>query len=77
MAARATIFEKSKSKLVAPDKLPIEERVRQRAYEIYMQRGGQDGSDMDDWFQAEDEIRQAEEGSYLSRAEGEGYLYKE
>jgi hypothetical protein len=27
-----------------------------RAYEIYLQRGGQDGSDLDDWLQAQEEI---------------------
>jgi hypothetical protein len=38
--------------------LPLEEQIRQRAHEIYLQRGGDAGSDMDDWLQAEDEIRQ-------------------
>jgi hypothetical protein len=39
----------------------LEERIRQRAYELYLQRGNQPGSDLDDWLQAEKEIRQAEE----------------
>jgi hypothetical protein len=39
----------------------LEERIRQRAYELYLQRGTQQGSDLDDWLQAEKEIRQAEE----------------
>jgi hypothetical protein len=60
-----------------PSQLPIEERVRQRAYELYLRRGGQDGTDMDDWLQAEEEIRQAEEKNYLSQAEGEGFIYRE
>jgi hypothetical protein len=30
--------------------------IRIRAYEIYMERGGQPGHDLDDWIQAEREI---------------------
>jgi len=36
---------------------PMEERIRQRAYEIYMARGGAAGDAMADWFQAERELR--------------------
>jgi hypothetical protein len=36
--------------------VPLEEQIRQRAFEIYLQRGGQDGSDSDDWHQAEGEL---------------------
>lgn len=35
----------------------LEERIRCRANEIYRQRGGQAGSELDDWLQAEQEIR--------------------
>jgi len=35
----------------------MEERIRQRAYEIYMARGGAAGDAMADWFQAERELR--------------------
>ena len=38
-------------------KIPLEEQIRQRAYEIYVERGGQDGSELDDWIQAEQEIQ--------------------
>ena len=41
--------------------LPLEERIRRRAYELYLQRGNQPGSDLDDWFQAEEEIRSTED----------------
>lgn len=34
-----------------------EEQVRRRAYELYMQRGGQGGSHVDDWYRAEAELR--------------------
>ena len=40
--------------------LPLEEQIRRRAHEIWLQRGGQDGSDLDDWLQAEQEIRGSE-----------------
>ena len=41
--------------------LPLEERIQRRAYELHIQRGSQPGSELDDWLQAEDEIRSAEE----------------
>jgi len=43
------------------ESLPLEERIRRRAYELYVQRGNQSGSELDDWLQAEEEIRGAEE----------------
>jgi hypothetical protein len=33
-----------------------EEEIRLRAYEIYLERGQQPGSDVDDWLQAEREL---------------------
>jgi hypothetical protein len=35
----------------APD-----EEIRRRAYEIYLERGGQQGRELDDWLQAEREF---------------------
>ena len=32
------------------------EEIRIRAYEIYIERGGQPGYDLDDWLQAEREL---------------------
>ena len=40
---------------------PVEERIRRRAYELYVQRGSQSGSELDDWLQAEKEIRRVED----------------
>jgi Protein of unknown function (DUF2934) len=37
--------------------IPIEQQIRQRAYELYEQRGRTDGHDLDDWLQAEYEIK--------------------
>ena len=33
-----------------------EDEIRLRAYEIYLQRGGEPGREMDDWLQAEREL---------------------
>ena len=33
-----------------------EQEIRIRAYEIYQQRGGQLGNELDDWLQAEHEL---------------------
>ena len=41
--------------------LPLEERVRRRAYQLYILRGNESGSEFDDWLQAEEEIQRAEE----------------
>jgi hypothetical protein len=32
------------------------EEIRLRAYEIYVERGGTDGQDLEDWLQAEKEL---------------------
>jgi len=34
----------------------LEEEVRRRAYELYEQRGRQDGAAEQDWFRAEEEV---------------------
>ena len=39
----------------------LEERIRLRAYELYVQRGNESGSEFEDWLQAEEEIQTAEE----------------
>ena len=39
---------------------PVTEgEIRQRAYEIYLERGEQPGRDLDDWLDAERELRRA------------------
>jgi hypothetical protein len=40
-----------------PHHEPPFEQIQLRAYEIYFQRGRQDGLDLDDWFQAESELK--------------------
>ena len=49
----------------SPDGNSAHEEIRGRAYEIYLERGGQPGGGMDDWLQAEREL----EGGVLSRAQ--------
>jgi len=41
--------------------VPLEERIRTRAHQLYIERGNQSGSELDDWLQAEEEIADAEE----------------
>ena len=38
--------------------LNLEDEIRRRAYELYEQRGKEDGRDLEDWLQAEEEIKQ-------------------
>jgi hypothetical protein len=48
-----------KSALVKQDNVSanLEEDIRHRAYELYVQRGRKDGHDLDDWLRAEEEIK--------------------
>ena len=39
--------------------------MRQRAYEIYQDRGGEQGHDWDDWFRAEQEVLSAKDRGRL------------
>jgi hypothetical protein len=36
----------------------LEDEIRRRAYELYVQRGSQSGSEAEDWLTAEREVRQ-------------------
>jgi hypothetical protein len=36
---------------------PTPEEIRERAFEIHIERGGIYGCDLDDWFQAERELQ--------------------
>ena len=36
----------------------LQEQIRRRAYELYEQRGRDDGHELDDWLQAESELTQ-------------------
>jgi hypothetical protein len=36
---------------------PSHEEIQKRAYEIHLERGGEHGQDMDDWLQAERDLK--------------------
>ena len=36
----------------------LQERIRLRAYDLYEERGREDGLDLDDWLRAESELSQ-------------------
>jgi hypothetical protein len=49
----------AKLNLPPDETLPIEEQIRQRAYELYVEHGDEGGSELDDWLQAEEEVQAA------------------
>ena len=53
----------TRAKELPPEALPLEEQIRRRAHELYVERGNQSGSELDDWLQAEEEILQAQEAA--------------
>ena len=50
----------ARAKELPSENLSLEEQIQRRAYELYVQRGNQSGSELDDWLQAEEEIHQAQ-----------------
>ncbi len=44
----------------APQHEPSDEEIHQRAFEIYLARGAAPGFELDDWLQAERELRSKE-----------------
>lgn len=51
------------------NKRPTDEQIAQRAYEIYIARGAEEGREIDDWLTAEKELsRQAFPSSETLRA---------
>ena len=56
--------KESKRQEAAPQQTPLQstgeirqEEIQRRAYEIYIERGGTHGQDLDDWIQAERELQ--------------------
>jgi hypothetical protein len=45
---------------VMPNTVPPQDRIRERAYELYESRGRKPGQDEQDWFRAEREILKQE-----------------
>jgi hypothetical protein len=53
--------------------LSLEERIRRRAYELYLERGNESRSELNDWLQAEDEILRAERDAGVDEASEESF----
>jgi hypothetical protein len=43
----------------SPGQAPSYEQIAEAAYHRFLQRGGRDGRDFDDWIEAEQELRRA------------------
>ncbi len=56
-----TARAKEHPKKTTPETLPLEEQIRRRAYELYIQRGSASGSELDDWIEAEEEVLRVQE----------------
>jgi Protein of unknown function (DUF2934) len=62
---KATSAQTSKVQAVSKNQVPspkatngnLEEQIRRRAYELYLQRGGVPGNENQDWLVAEQEVR--------------------
>lgn len=44
------------SQIAVPSMAPTREAIAVRAYELYLERGGEQGADIDDWLRAEREL---------------------
>jgi hypothetical protein len=56
----------SRAEDASANRTPSHEEIRLRAYEIYLERGGLPGNELDDWLQAERELDPAA----IAKAEG-------
>jgi len=55
---RATEAIQSDGAQVTPH-LPAHDEIKHRAYEIYLSQGATDGHDLENWLQAERDLREA------------------
>jgi outer membrane protein TolC len=58
MKPTTTISAPSQTIYQTLESIELQEQIRRRAYELYEQRGREDGRDLDDWLQAESEVTQ-------------------
>jgi hypothetical protein len=63
----------ARAKTTPAGALPLEERIRRRAHELYIERGSQSGSDLDDWLRAEKEILRAANDARVDEASEESF----
>jgi len=52
------------------DQPSLQEKIRRRAYEIYVERGSHAGSELDDWLRAEGEILRAQDAAIDEASRG-------
>jgi hypothetical protein len=60
-----------------PWKKPTEDRIRQRAHELWEQNHRPDGKDEEFWYQAERELQEAEQGREPAKETPEPILISE
>ena len=49
---------KKSPKTVTSEPQELQDQIRERAYELYEERGRQDGHEQEDWFRAKEELTQ-------------------
>jgi len=54
--ARATSIQAEEPDKTSVGETARDEKIRRRAYEIYLERGEQPGRELEDWLEAEGEI---------------------
>lgn len=54
--AEATPPSQASTVSVTTRSVDLHDAIRRRAYELYQQRGGQHGTDVEDWVRAEKEV---------------------
>ena len=57
----------ARAKELPSENLSLEEQIQRRAYELYVERGNQSGSELDDWLQAETEILERREQAFAAK----------
>jgi hypothetical protein len=53
----ATLGQKAEAGETSSGSSARDEKIRRRAYEIYLEHGGQPGRELDDWLRAERELQ--------------------
>jgi hypothetical protein len=51
------------------ERVPADDQIRTRAYELYLERGARPGDDLGDWLRAEREQPERTRGARASRAQ--------
>ncbi len=59
MSRLAEVFSPAASRPQTAEDSPTHEEIELRAYQIFIERGGEPGHDVEDWLQAESELLEA------------------